>query len=40
MAILMTPVIYGVHSFIDNYLGETVSAELRNQALLVKVDVK
>jgi uncharacterized integral membrane protein (TIGR00697 family) len=40
MAILMTPVIYGVHSFIDNYLGETVSAELRNQALLGKVDVK
>ncbi len=32
MAILLTPVIYGVHSVIDGYLGETLSKSLQAEA--------
>lgn len=33
MALLMTPVIYGVHYIIDAYLGEDLSLQLRKQAM-------
>ena len=32
VAILMTPLLYGVHSIIDNYLGKELSAELISEA--------
>lgn len=33
MAILMTPVIYGVHYIIDKYLGDELSAKIRTEAM-------
>ena len=33
MAVLMTPVIYGVHHLMDNYLGHDVAAEMRQGAM-------
>lgn len=33
IAIAMTPVIYGVHAWIDKYLGNSLSEEMRHQAL-------
>jgi len=33
VAVLMTPVIYGVHYLIDQYLGESLSEQLRESAL-------
>lgn len=38
-ALLMTPVIYFVHRIIDNFLGKELSAKLRAQAILDKVEV-
>ncbi len=34
MALIMTPVLYGIHYIIDVYLGEQKSLELRTQALI------
>lgn len=36
VAILMTPVIYAVHGWIDSYLGEQLSAEMRKAAMREK----
>jgi queuosine precursor transporter len=32
VAVLLTPVIYGVHHLIDNYLGEPLATELKEDA--------
>lgn len=34
VAVLLTPVIYGVHHLIDNYLGEPLATELKEDAAL------
>jgi queuosine precursor transporter len=36
VAVMMTPVIYAVHGWIDNYLGEELSHEMRKAAILDK----
>ncbi|HEY9842414.1 MAG TPA: VUT family protein, partial [Candidatus Obscuribacterales bacterium] len=33
MAVLMTPVIYGVHHLMDNYLGHDVAHQMRQGAM-------
>lgn len=33
MALLMTPVIYAVHAFIESYLGAELAASMKNQAM-------
>lgn len=33
MALLMTPVIYAVHAFIESYLGTELAASMKNQAM-------
>jgi uncharacterized PurR-regulated membrane protein YhhQ (DUF165 family) len=32
-AILLTPVLYGVHAMIDRYLGKELSAEMMEEAV-------
>lgn len=34
MAVLLTPVIYGAHAIIDNYLGEELATKLKEEAAL------
>ena len=40
MALLMTPVIYAVHGFIENYLGKDLADSLKQQAMGGEVNVK
>ncbi len=40
MALLMTPVIYAVHGFIENYLGKDLATSLKQQAMGGEVEVR
>ncbi len=38
VALLLTPVIYGVHALIENYLGADVAAQMKDTAMSNSMD--